>query len=108
MPRWRCWLVLGLGLASACGSSEGGPTGPTEGALEVVTSTTGSNLDSDGYSLRIDDGTAQALASNGADTVASLSVGSHTVAVAGIASNCVLDGQNPRTIDIAAGSMTRL
>jgi WD40 repeat protein len=73
-----------------------------------VTSTTGSNLDSDGYSLRIDDGAAQALASNGADTVASLSVGSHTVAVAGIASNCVLDGQNPRTIDIAAGSMTRL
>ena len=89
MPRWRSWLVLGLGLAfplvGCGGGSGGGPTGPTEGALEVLASTTGSDLDPDGYTLSVDNGAAQPLPSNGADTVASLSTGTHTVTLAGVA-----------------------
>jgi hypothetical protein len=69
-------------LAVALFGCGGGPTGPTEGTLEVITSTTGSDLDTDGYSLTVDEGAAKPLAPNGADTVASLSDGNHTVTLA--------------------------
>lgn len=101
-----CVLVLAQ---FGCGGGPGGsPTGPTEGILEVVTSTTGSALDPDGYSLTVDDGKAQPLAPNDVDTVPSLTVGTHTVTLAGVAPNCLLGGVNPRTVDVAAGGVARL
>ena len=57
-------LVLVMGLFGCGGGSGGGPTGPTEGTLEVITSTTGSDLDPDGYSLTVDNNSAQPLGSN--------------------------------------------
>jgi Tol biopolymer transport system component len=101
-------LALMMGLFGCGGGSGGGPTGPTEGTLEVITSTTGSDLDPDGYSLTVDQDAAQPLGSNGADTVAALAAGNHAVTLAGVASNCVLGGENPRTVDVAAGSMASL
>jgi hypothetical protein len=100
--------VLGAFVAGCGGESGGGPTGPTEGNLEIIASTTGSALDPDGYALWVDAGAPQPLPANGADTVASLSPGSHTVSVAGVAPNCLLDGDNPRNVDIAAASITSL
>ena len=61
VARWRFTLALGLGLALACSSSGGGPTGPTEGTLEVITSTSGSDPDPDGYTLTVDTAQPQAL-----------------------------------------------
>jgi len=100
--------VLGAFLAGCGGDSGGGPTGPTDGKLEIIASTTGSALDPDGYALSVDNGAPQALPANGADTVVSLSPGSHTVSVAGVAPNCLLDGANPRNVDITAASTTSL
>ncbi len=100
--------VLFLGLFGCGGGSGGGPTGPTEGTLEVITSTTGSDLDPDGYTLTVDHNATQPLGPNAADTVASLTVGTHSVTLAGVASNCVLGGENPRTVDVAAGGMASL
>ena len=117
VARWRFSLlrtsvpVSMLGLLGCGGGSGGGPTGPTgptEGTLEIVSSTAGSDLDPDGYSLTVDEGAANPLAPNGADTVASLAVGNHTVTLAGVASNCTLGGDNPRSVEIAAGSMASL
>ena len=117
VARWRFSLlrtsvpVSMLGLLGCGGGSGGGPTGPngpTAGTLEIITSTTGSDLDPDGYSLTVDEGAANPLAPNGADTVASLNVGNHTVTLAGVASNCTLGGDNPRSVEIAAGSMASL
>ena len=100
--------VLVAFVAGCGGESGGGPTGPTEGKLEIIASTTGSALDPDGYALSVDNGAPQPLPANGADTVASLSPGGHTVSVAGLAPNCLLDGENPRNVDIAAASTTSL
>jgi WD40 repeat protein len=100
--------VLMLGLFGCGGDSGSGPTGPTEGKLEIIASTAGSALDPDGYALSVDNGTPQPLPANGADTVASLSPGSHTVSVAGVAPNCLLHGENPRNVDITAASTTSL
>jgi tricorn protease-like protein len=102
-------VVLGCGGGSGADQTgPGDPTGPTEGTLEVIASTTGSDLDPDGYTLTVDNSAPQSLPSNGADTVASLSTGTHTVTLAGMAPNCLLGGQNPRNVEIAAASMTSL
>lgn len=101
--------VLGCGGGSdGDPSGVGDPTGLNEGTLEVLASTNGSDPDPDGYTLTVDNGAAQSLPSNGADTIASLSTGTHTFTLAGVAPNCLLDGENPRTVDIAAGGMARL
>ena len=101
--------VLGCGGGSdGDPSGVGDPTGLNEGTLEVLASTTGSEPDPDGYTLTVDNGGPQSLRPNGADTVASLSTGTHTVTLAGVAPNCLLDGENPRNVEIAAASMTSL
>jgi hypothetical protein len=73
-------LVVVMGLFGCGGGSGGSPTGPTEGTLEVITSTTGSDLDQDGYWLTVDEGAASPIAPNSADTVVSLNAGTHRVA----------------------------
>jgi Tol biopolymer transport system component len=108
MRNWMLLLPIMVQTVSCGGNADGGPTGPNEGSLEVISSTTGTGLDVDGYTVSVDDGDPQPLPSNGADTVASLSPGSHTVALAGMAPNCLLDGENPRTVEITAGGMTSL
>ena len=60
-------------------------------------------VDPDGYSVTVDQDSARSMAPNAADTVAALSPGSHTVLLAGVVGNCVLDGENPRPVEIAAG-----
>jgi Tol biopolymer transport system component len=98
-------LLCALCVLPGCGGDDIDPdlTGPGGGALEVITSTTGVPEDPDGYAVTVDDGAARSLAPNGADRVAGLSPGSHIVELAGIAGFCVLDGENPRTVEIAAG-----
>jgi hypothetical protein len=64
--------VLVLALFGCGGGSGGGPTGLTEGTLEVIAFTTGSSPDPDGYTLTVDNGAPQPLPSNGADTVGML------------------------------------
>jgi Tol biopolymer transport system component len=108
----RNWMLLPLAMSaltvSCGGGADSGPTEPNEGTLEVLASTTGTGLDVDGYTVSVDSGDPQLLPSNGADTVASLSPGTHTVALAGVAPNCLLSGENPRTVEITAADMTSL
>ena len=107
----RHWMLLVLGVTSAtigCGGADGATTGLNEGTLEVLASTTGSDPDPDGYTFSVDDGAPRPLNTNGADTVTSLSPGTHTVTLAGVAPNCLLSGENPRNVEIAAASMTSL
>ncbi|HEY7612561.1 MAG TPA: LpqB family beta-propeller domain-containing protein [Gemmatimonadales bacterium] len=108
--RKRMLLLLGVtAISVGCGGvADSDTTGPDDGTLEVLTSTTGSDLDPDGYTLSVDNGAPQPLPSNGADTVTSLSPGTHTVSLAGVASNCLLGGENPRNVEIAAASVTSL
>src|SRR2546421_430652 len=67
------------------------PTGSGSGTLTIATSTTGSNLDSDGYSLTLDGTTSRPIVTNGSVTVA-VAAGAHPVALSGVAANCVVGG----------------
>ncbi len=53
--------------------------------------------------MTVEGSTAQSLGINGSVTVASLTVGPHSVQLSGVAANCTIAGNNPRTVTIAAG-----
>ncbi|HEX6434849.1 MAG TPA: hypothetical protein VFZ87_11430, partial [Gemmatimonadales bacterium] len=77
---------------------------PTTGELQVVTATTGSELDPDGYTFSLDGQAPQPIADNAPVTLTSLAAGSHTVALSSVAGNCVVDGANPRPVRITGGA----
>ena len=86
------------------------PIPPTTGDLKVTTSTSGSNLDPDGYTVAVDGGTGQAIGINNSTGVmfSGLTPGSHTVALSGVATNCSVSGGTTQTVNITAGQTTTL
>ncbi len=76
---------------------------PPTGDLTVTTGTTGSNVDPDGYTVTIDGGASQAIATNGTVTFTGLAAGSHSVVLSGLAGDCAVSGANPRTVTVPAG-----
>src|SRR6266566_10080225 len=93
-------VILGS-VAAACGDQ---PVGPVIGAGQVSVTTTGVELDTNGYRIAIDGGVGQAIPVNGTMTVTGLSAGPHNVLLAGLASNCGAAGvANPRSVKVVAG-----
>src|SRR6266850_1007182 len=76
---------------------------PPTGDLTVTTSTTGSNLDSDGYTVTLDGNTNRPIGTNGSVTFTGLSAGNHTVALSGVAGNCSVSGGTSRTVNVPGG-----
>src|SRR5712692_4651960 len=91
--------VLLVALAIAC---DDGLT-PDLGQIEVTVTTTGADLDPDGYSLAIDGAAGLVIPVNTTKTVTRLSSGSHSVLLAGLAANCTVSGDNPRLVDTGHG-----
>jgi hypothetical protein len=78
---------------------------PGAGDLTITTTTTattGGVLDPDGYEVSLDDGAAQPIAVNGTLKFPGLRLGAHTVALTGLAPNCEVTGENPRSVTILA------
>src|SRR5207249_6926573 len=65
---------------------------PTEN-LTVTNSTTGQDLDPDGYTVTVDGGQSRSLGVNTSTTYPGLTATSHTVELTGIAGNCTVSGQ---------------
>src|SRR6266480_1562964 len=128
-------------VATACNDSQGPrpdasllPPLPLPGVatLAVSTSTSGSDLDPDGYTVTVDGGTSQSIGTNGLASFIGLAAGDHTVdggqskaiginntltisglspgnlsvQLNGLAQNCTVSS-NPRTVSITAGSTTK-
>jgi hypothetical protein len=73
------------------------------GNLSVSTSTTGSSLDPDGYTVTVDGGSPQALGINASVSYTNLAAGNHTVAISGVATNCTVSGGTSRTVSVPSG-----
>jgi Tol biopolymer transport system component len=106
--RTREYFAFTIAVAAAfvtvsCGDGEDIIAPPPTGTLEVTTSTGGTELDPDGYSVQIDGGAAQALAVEATLTIAELAPGDHTVLLTGLAANCTISGANPLTVVVTAG-----
>ncbi len=69
----------------------------------MSTSTTGSNVDPDGYTVTVDGGASQPIGTNGSVTFTALPAGNHTVALSGVAGNCSVSGGNSQTVNVPAG-----
>src|SRR5437773_921536 len=113
------------GLAANCTASGENPRGVTvragdtvqvafavvcvavTGTIEITTATSGADIDPDGYTIQVDAGTAQALAVNGTIRFEGLQGGSHTVTLAGAATNCPVAADNPRTVSVTTGAVKR-
>jgi hypothetical protein len=95
----RWWLTAGFGIAAvSCGGDTATPPEPSLSAIQVVTSLEGELLDQDGYTLSVDGGPGLPLGVR--DTVVVLDVvpGEHTLELSGVAPECRVIGQNPRTV----------
>src|SRR2546427_303198 len=106
-PQWT-WLFdqshAGTWLATGLVLNPGSPPPPTPpGNLTVTTSTSGSNLDPDGYTVTVDGTTSQPIGINASVTFTSLAAGTHSVAVAGVASNCTVTTANPQSVSVPSG-----
>lgn len=75
----------------------------TTGSLDVSAATTGQNVDPDGYTVTVDGVLSQALGASGGVTFPGLLAGDHEVALSGVADNCAVVGENPRTVSVPAG-----
>jgi len=82
--------------------------GPTLGALEITTTTSGENQDPDGYTAAVDGGTGQPIALSSTLTLTDVASGVHRVELGGIASNCTVSGSNPRNATVNAGETARV
>jgi hypothetical protein len=72
--------------------------------IEVTTSTTGDDIDPDGYDIYLDGLLAASIGVSGTAELTGLAVGSYTVALQDIASNCaVTNGSASRNVDVTEG-----
>jgi hypothetical protein len=74
--------------------------------LRISTATSGVEIDADGYIVSVDSRVPQPIASNATLTTEGVSEGSHTVELSGLASNCTVEGENPRSVVVEAGATT--
>jgi hypothetical protein len=81
---------------------------PTTGSLTITAATTGPSPDADGYQLTLDGADGGALPANGSVTLADLPSGAHLVGLSGVAANCSVEGDNPRSAEIAGGQTASL
>ena len=70
------------------------------GSIEVTTVTTGESPDPDGYSPVLDGAAGPPIGSNGTITFAGVAAGNHIVILTGVAPNCAVGGENPRTVTV--------
>lgn len=74
------------------------------GSVEVGTTTTGASPDPDGYTISVDEGSEHPIAVNGTFSISDLAAGSHSIALAGLAPNCAVEGENPQSVTVTAGA----
>lgn len=90
-------LLSGLAAgALGCSSPSSGPS------LKITFVTTGSPEDPDGYAVTIPTRSGEFPDPNGSVTFEDVAIGAHTIVVSGIADNCAVSGDNPRTVTVEA------
>ena len=97
------WLAVCL-LAAACGES----TSPPEpvGWIRITSSTSGLSVDPDGYTVVLDESAMHPIQVNGTLFLEEVPPGNHTLRLAGVASDCRIEGQHPVTVVVNAGETT--
>jgi hypothetical protein len=74
------------------------------GSIEIITATSGTDLDPDGYAVSLDGAPEQPIGISASLTLTDVTPGQHTVELSGLASNCTVTGSNPRAVTVVAGA----
>ncbi len=76
-----------------------------QGSIKASNTTTGTDLDSDGYSVSVDGGTARTMTTNGNTTFNNVAVGTRSVAidVSSVQANCSVTSANPTPASVTFG-----
>jgi hypothetical protein len=75
----------------------------TSGTIEVTTTTSGPGSDPDGFALLLDGADRGLIGVSATASLTGLTPGPHTVGLTGLAANCQVTGDNPRSVTVAAG-----
>jgi hypothetical protein len=93
--------------ASACGDDGDGGTDPGPvGDYSVMTVSSGDDLDADGYEVRVNDTFAGLIGVNDSLEFRNRPVDTYSVGLADVATNCTVDGDNPRPLQVIVDSHT--
>jgi hypothetical protein len=93
-------IALALGALSTWGCDN--TTEPVRGAIRITLTTTGVDPDPNGYRIRVDQGTDQAVSTNASLVIAGLPLGRRNVLITDLADNCRLTGSATRVVTVEA------
>jgi Tol biopolymer transport system component len=72
-----------------------------QGAVLVAVTTSGVELDADGYVVSVDPSTRRSVGVSDEIRIEGVPAGERSIRLSGLAANCSVQGQNPRTIDVS-------
>lgn len=101
-PGWIVFAAIGLLTWYSCTGQE--LTAPSTGAIVIVTTTSGFELDPDGFAVSVDDRVHSFISPIGSLRHDSVIPGDHTVRLAGVSPNCTVQGENPLPVRVEAGA----
>lgn len=82
--------------------------GVAGGGLTIMANTSGISIDPDGYTVAIDGAVQGTVLATGSTSVQGMSAGDHRVGLEGVAANCQVQGDNPRTVTVTAAGNASL
>lgn len=101
-------ILMAIPMLLSCGDDDG-LTAPTEGTVEVSTTTTGVEQDPDGYTVSVDGSTPQAIGTSDIVIIPDVEPGERPVILTGVAPNCVVGlGLNQRIVTVPVGDTVKV
>ena len=97
-------LVLSFATVALVVASCKDSTAPTTGTVRVIITTTGTDMDVDGYVLSVDGEDPRAVTIRDTITIGGLDEQEHSIMLSGLASNCTV-ADNPALATVAAGAV---
>lgn len=99
------WLAALVMLAAVLSCGDDSPTLPSAGLgdIQISLTTTGGDVDLDGYVVTVDGVAVGPIASDGSLKLTGLASGQRLVGLNGVAANCQVTGSHPRAVALLAG-----
>ena len=104
----RAHIGTVMAIAMALGACDNATESADNGTLNVMAATSGAFPDADGYLVTLAARQEAALAANAEWSVDELTPGSYTLQLTGIAANCTVEGDNPRSIVVETGRLATI
>ncbi|MFL5493974.1 MAG: hypothetical protein ACJ8DC_06270, partial [Gemmatimonadales bacterium] len=96
-------VLLPLLCLAAAAGCESAFSISSDGIIHVLVTSSGAGSESDGFTLTVDGGDPRPVSGAGTTALDGLAQGTHTVLLSGLAANCAVQGDNPRSVLVGPG-----